>query len=166
MRASQLRLIEIAQEPIVDFQTDIIKINEYGSGISTALRHITRLPYRGDPSAPRNLTLNSPRPWDAVMSLVKLAGPGTHGSGYVDTVWRTLDRLSADPEAVGGRRPLVLWLQEIRTIRPIEREMLVCYFEYVAQNMLDTAREPSPIPLRVVLLQAKVRAYVSADPKV
>jgi len=151
LTASQRELIAIGSEPVNGFQLDLVWINEHSSGLSTALQNIKRLPYRNDASAPRNITLQASRPWDAVMSLVKLAGPKTYGSGYVDTIWRTLDKLSADDTATNGRRPLTLWLEDIRMMKPIEREMIVCVTEWVSQNLR--------VPVRVVMLQGKIRAY-------
>lgn len=141
---SQKDLIALAEEPVKDFSLDIVEVHHEYSGISTALRHIRKS--KSLFSGSRNLVLESARPWDALMNLVKLAGPKTYGCGWLDIAWRTLTALSGDK-----KQPLVLWLEDARYMKPHERETLVCLFEHVCAH--------NDIPARLVMLVGKTRVW-------
>ncbi len=143
---SQRELIGISREKIERFHLDVIEVHQDYSGVSTVLRHIEKQPWRGFQVMPRNIHLCAARPWDVVMGLVNLAGRKCHGSGYLDTVWRTLRELSGP-----DRRPLCLWLDEARHMKPHERELIVCLAEWTAHGL--------DVPVRIVMLVGKSRVW-------
>jgi hypothetical protein len=132
---SQQELCDIALEPIKrGFEVDIIEVQEFGIGVTTALKHISKKCNEGKNL---NVWITATRPWDALMTLCKvtekLTGQHNHGCGHLDTIWRNFKALSGD-----GKRPLVIWLDEARIMKPVDRETLICQMEYVAtHNDLD-----------------------------
>lgn len=143
---SQRELIELSREPIKGFKLDVVEVTEDFSGVGTVLKFIRRQPYKNqDHGVPRNITIEAARPWDVVMGLVAQAGRKTLGSGYLDTVWKALAALSED------RRPLCLWFDDVRYMRPTDREMIVCLLEWISEHL--------EIPIRIVMLVGKVRVW-------
>lgn len=140
---SQNQLIKIANEPVKHTcEVDIVEIHEFGSGVTTVLKHINRTCSEG---RNRNLWVDAPRPWDACISLVKLANAG-HGCGYLDILWKTMKALSGDEH-----RPLVLWMDECRLMKPVDREMLIVHMEYCAIHL--------GLSIRIVFLLGRVMKW-------
>lgn len=147
---SQNEMVNIANEPIKRaFEVDIIEIEEFHSGVTTALRHINRYCNTSE-SANRNIWITATRPWDALMTLCKvtekLTGEHNHGCGHLDTIWRNFKALSEN-----GKRPLVIWFDECRIMKPVDRETMICQMEYVASHL--------DINVRAVFVMGRVVKY-------
>jgi hypothetical protein len=143
---SQRELLAVSREEIKGCKVDVVEVHQDWSGISTVLRHIRKQPYLNIQGLPRNLMLEADRPWNAVMSLVKLAGPKSYGCGYLDTIWRCLESLAG-----ADKRPLCLWLEDARHMRPYERETLQCEIEWAAERL--------GLDVRCVFLVGKTRVW-------
>lgn len=143
---SQRQLMELARTPVKNFELVIVNLQNHYTTLDATLKAIKNDRSAIGPWSPRNLVLESPRPWDAVMSLVNIAGRhGNYGSGYVDTVWRVFKTFSQDGNS------LCLWLQDARGMKPQERELLVMLFEWVADQL--------KMKLRIVMLVGCVGVY-------
>jgi hypothetical protein len=139
---SQQQFIDIANERIKRFQLDLVNVKDWGGGISTVLRHIHKN-FNADRT--RHLWLTGRTAWDIVIALMRVAGRETYGYGYLDTLTRALRKLHE------GHRPLCMWVDEARLIRPIDREMLVMLCEHISTN--------DDIPIRLVLIVGKCRTW-------
>lgn len=146
--SSQKQFIDIATEKIRRFHLDLINVKDWGSGVTTALRHISK--NLTDENA-RHIWLTGRSSWDVVIALMRLAGRDTYGYGTLDTLHRTLRKLSEPEHARAPRRSLCLWIDDARLIRPIDRETLVAFCEHVSQH--------EGIPVRLVLIVGKVRTW-------
>jgi hypothetical protein len=122
----------------------LISARQDGSGVTTVLDRIAN----DDQAASKQIVLCAPGAWDAVMGLVQTAGPKHYGCGYLDTLWRTLKTLSGP-----SREPLTLWMDDVRYMRLVDREMLVCLIEWVAQQL--------KISIRLVMIVGPVRVFIS-----
>jgi len=142
---SQRELMRIAKDPVKGFQLNVVEVSEDFSGVTTALKYIRRIPWKDDSKANINLTVEAARQWDVVMALVNLAGKKTYGYGYLDTIWRAMSQLAAH------KRGVVLWLDDVRYMKPVDRECIVCMLEWVA-DQLDMS-------VRIVMFVGKVRVW-------
>lgn len=139
---SQKQFLDIAQEKIKGFELDLINVKDWGSGVTTVLRHINK---NLNDERTRHIWLTGRSSWDVAIALMRMAGRETYGYGILDTLHRTLRKLS------DGQRALTLWIDDARLIRPIDRETLVAFCEHVANH--------EGIALRLVLIVGKVRTW-------
>lgn len=142
---SQKELIQLASDPIKGTPLDVVAIKEWQAGLTTALRYIERQSER-DKNIPRSVVLDGAGAWDAVVSLSRTAGPELSGLGYFDRMERAFRALSGEE-----RRPLCLWLDEARLMRPSRRELFCAHVDYTAGFLR--------IPVRVVMLIGKVMVF-------
>lgn len=138
---SQREMLVLAQTPVTHTAVEIIKIHQSNSGVT----HVARLAEREsrvNRGVPRSIRLLSCRGWDVAMELVRMAGNGTYGLGHLDTLRRTLTKLTADDQ-----RPLVLWLDRAGRMPVWEQEDLEARLETVSHSL--------GIPIRLVFLIQK-----------
>jgi hypothetical protein len=140
---SQEQLLALAREPVPrGCQLCLVNIHGPASGVTTALHRI-----RDDSSAAsRQVLIEAPRAWDAVMGLVHEAEGRCYGVGYLDTIWRALDSLSGR-----AREPLTIWMEDTHHERPANREMLVCLIEWAADSL--------GVDVRIVMLGSQVLVW-------
>ena len=145
---SQQQLLALAREPVPQgCELCLVNIHGPASGVTKALRRI-----RDDSqAASRQIVVEAPRAWDAVMGLVHVAAErqakrAAYGIGYLDTIWRSLQTLAGP-----GREPLTIWCEDTHHERPANREMFVCLIEWVADNL--------GVDVRLVMLGSQVLVW-------
>ncbi|GMV82139.1 MAG: hypothetical protein AMXMBFR7_33230 [Planctomycetota bacterium] len=144
---SQEALFDLAREPIKGVPLDVVVVHEWRTGVSTALKFLERQSLR-DQKIPRSVLLDGAGAWDAVVSLSRTAGPNLSGLGYFDRMERAFRSLSGEE-----RRPLCLWLDEARLMRPSRRELFAAHVDYTAGFL--------HIPVRIVMVIGKVMIFDS-----
>lgn len=122
--APQQQLIRLARTPVQGLALTVIKIEEYGAGLTAALKHLEH--GSGDVRA---RVLDGVTPWDALCSLAKKTGLRGNGSGYFNTLQAALAVLTET-----GKRPAALWLEEARLMSPGQRERIFAHFAYIAEH--------------------------------
>lgn len=144
---SQTKLMQYASRRFEGCRVEVLKISDWGAGLTAALRHIERCSAAGGGN--RSLVLDGVSQWDTVRSLAKKAALPGNGRGYFDTIHDAIQTASEN-----RKRPVILWLEEARVMRPAERETIFAHFSYVSEHC--------DFDLRVVFVIGKVMVWVNA----
>jgi hypothetical protein len=146
---SQTALLAAAREPWSGQAVEVVRITGPRSAVANLARAaVAQSKLLG--SGPRHLRVAALSQWDAEMSLVQLAGPGSRGSGHLDNVYRCLARLAGE-----DKRPLVLWLDYAGRMSRSDQDAFTALVEWVADNL--------GIATRLIYCMQQVLIYSSAE---
>ncbi|MCW8128947.1 MAG: hypothetical protein KIS92_01055 [Planctomycetota bacterium] len=126
---SQKELMDLAREDFKGCRLDVVQICEYGKGLTSALQFMERTSRRAS-QGPVSVVLDGVSKWDFSRSLAKKTDLSGGICGYFDCIERAVRALAGE-----SHRPVVLWIEEARNMRPAHREAIFAHVAYVAEHI-------------------------------